>query len=208
MRRKKETRTRLTSASGQEFTFVDRGVRGFQVDLKFPSEPRIRHRLDAADREPAIVEARDFVEELLRARASKGAPTLTAIASELIVHKTNVEKKAVSYVAKIEGHLVNYVLPFLGPDTLVPMVTSADLRALKKWLADPDTEIDPKTANRILTSTRQLLKYGEDAGYSDAPALPRNFPEKLWQARERWVVLAPAEVVAVIAKAPPEVVAL
>ena len=200
-----EPRWRLVSPSGQSFTIVDRGTRGWQIEFTQPRGERVRERLGHCDRATAETQAHEVVERAVRRRQAEdsGSPTLIRVASEMIAAKLKAGKAA-SYTTHMEGHLANYVLPELGPDTLVAEVTAADLLGLKKLLADGD--LDPNTCNRILTTLRQVFKYAEDpGGYTIAPPLPRNFPTASWEAAERWQTLSPPEIAELLSAAPPEV---
>jgi integrase len=201
-KRKLADRSRITTPTGTTFTLVDRGDRGWQLDVKLPGLDRVRELVGRGDRDEAARRAVARVQEIERHSASAGSPTLARVAAELIVAKEK-EGRAPGYLRKFQEHWWSYIQPHFGPDVPIAAITAADLLAFKKALGDGD--LSPKSCNRILTTVRQIFKFAEDpSGYCVAPALPRSFEVATWQAPERWHLLQPAEVARVLSHAPAE----
>jgi integrase len=128
-----------------------------------------------------------------------GSAPLARVAAEMIVAKER-EGKAQTYRDAMESHLRVYIVPRLGADTPVAAVSAEALRNLRVDLGDADIEL--KTANRVLTTLRQTLKFAEERGYSALPVLPRNYPERVVTDAERWTLLGPEELRRVLAAMP------
>src|SRR5689334_17819552 len=110
-----EHRERILSPSGVEFALVDRGARGFRIDLKLPGVARRRDPVRAGDREQAARAAVALVERIVRdARSGRAeAPSLVRVGAELIDFKRR-SGKAETYLRSLEAHIRNYILPFFG----------------------------------------------------------------------------------------------
>lgn len=195
---------RFTTPSGIAVSIVNRGTRGWFLNHKAPWMNRpARPLVSKGGRESAVKAAIELVEGLYRRHVAGATPSVIAVAAELIASKER-EGRAKDYRRKIQEHLKGYIAPALGADTPVGDLTSKQLLAFKHSLGASD--LDRETCNRILTSLRQILKYAEDpAGYIDAPALPRNFRTPPWKSRERWQILAPAQIGELLRLAPLEV---
>ncbi len=198
-----ERRYRLATPSGIEFTLVDRGSRGWFVDWTPPGHERIRRHVGGGDRGQAQARAVGEVEELQRRLALPVLPTLARAGAELVVAKTRAGN-AHNYVRAIESHLRVHILPSFGPDTpITDIAHRPKLLEFKKYLSEVDIEL--ATANRVLTTLRQLLKHAEDpSGWISCPLLPKSFPLASWDVAQRWTLLAPVEVAQVIAAMPHE----
>ncbi len=203
--RKKDTDThRFMTPSGVQISLKRRGARGWFLDHKPPwSNERIRTLVTKGTRDEAVRMATAQVEELYRANATPNTPSLINVAAQMLVHKRK-EGRAEGYRRKLEEHLRGYIAPALGADTQIGSITAKELLAFKHHLASGD--LDGESVNRILTTLRQIFKFAEDpAGIITAPALPRNVRTAAWQKRERWQILAPVEIEALLLLAPDEV---
>lgn len=205
MPRKPQVETyRFTTPSGIQISIRRRGVRGWFFDHKpMWSSERLRHLISKGSREEAVRLAVAEIEELYRQHATASSPTLINVAAQMLVHKTK-EGRAESYRRKLEEHLRGYIVPALGADTPIGSVSAKELLQFKHLLAAGD--LDGESVNRILVTLRQVFKFAEDpAGLIAAPALPRNVRTPTWQKRERWQILAPDEIAALLKVAPDDV---
>lgn len=203
-RKKKEQPFRFTTPSGIRVSIIDRGTRGWFMSHKAPfADSSLRHLITKGSRDEAVRLASAEIEELYRQHANGPTPTLLRVAAQLIVHKER-EGRSKDYRRKVEEHMRGYIAPALGADTLIGTVTAKELLAFKHGLASSD--LDPESCNRILTTLRQMFKYAEDpAGYITAPSLPRNFRTPPWKTRERWQIIAPADIAQMLREAPVEI---
>ena len=201
--RKKEQIHRFTTPMGIEVSIKDRGARGWFHSHKPPWGPRLRHLITKGSREMAVKLAIEEVEMLHRTHANGRTPTLLRVSAELITAKIRGGCSP-DYSRKIDEHLRNFILPALGIDTPIGAIDGKQLLAFKKSLGASD--LNPQTCNRVLTSLRQIFKHAEDpCGYLVAPALPRNFNTPPWEQQEKWNLLVPERIGALLALAPEEV---
>lgn len=199
----KERRHRFTTPGGIEVSIVDRGSRGWCLDHRAPWMTRSDRTLMSKDgRDAAVRAAINYIDGLYREHAAGPTPRLSSVAAELIEHKER-EGRAKDYRRKIREHFKNYIGDALGIDTPIGNITGRDLLTFKHKLSASD--LDHETANRILCSLRQILKYAEEAGYIALPPLPRNLRTPHWKARERWQLLEPDEIKRLLDLAPDEV---
>lgn len=203
----KDETVRFTTPSGVKVSIINRGPRGWFYNHMAPWMDRpLRDLVVKGSRDEATKIAVRHIEELYRTHVAGPTPRLLAVAAELIAHKER-EGRAYSYRRKIQEHLTGYLAPEFGANTPIGAITGRQMLAFKHKLGASD--LDPETANRILTSLRQIMKFAEDpAGYIVAPALPRNFRTPSWKAREHWQILAPNEIADLLAIAPAEIRAL
>jgi integrase len=197
-RRSREPRVRLTAPSGQTFTLVDRGERGWQLEATLFEQGRVRESVGRGSREEAARQAVERLGQLARAARSPDSPTITRAAAELIVSKEKAGH-AEAYTGAMEGHLRNYILPHYGEETRVSMVKAAEHSRFKHILGEGDVEL--RTCNRVLTTLRQVFKYAEEKHYCEPHAFPRNFREDPQEAAERWSLLEPVEIGTLLAHA-------
>jgi integrase len=196
--RRHQARARLSTPSGQPFTLVDRGARGFRFETTLVGQARIRESIGGGSREEAARRAIERIEELVKLASSPESPTLTRTAAELIVAKEKAGN-AEGYLNAIEGHLRNYVLPHYGPDVSLRAISASEHARFKHLLGEGD--LDLRSCNRVLTTLRQVFKHGEEKGYCEPHAFPRNFREDPQSQAERWQILQPEEIGSLLAHA-------
>ena len=132
-RRPKETRHRFASPSGRQFSLVDRGDRGWQLDVQIPGHGRVRETVGRESREDARREAFAIIENIEQGltAAHCGVPPIRKIATDMLVWKLAEQQRAESYVKAMASHFRHHILPSLGEDTPLGSVTSADLREFR-----------------------------------------------------------------------------
>lgn len=201
--RKSERSHRFTTPSGITISIINRGDRGWFLNHRAPWMTKSDRRLlSKGNRDAAVRAAIEVVEDLYRKHAVGPTPRLRDVAEELGKHKLR-EGHAEDYVRKIREHFRRYIGPELGFETVIGDVTLKQLLALKHKLGASD--LDHQTSNRVLSSVRQIFKFAEEHGYIVAPALPRNFATPPWKVRERWQILEPKEIAALLRAAPDDV---
>jgi integrase len=198
----RERRYRYTTPSGQGLTLVDRGTRGYQVEATIAGRGRVREAVGGGSREAAARVAIEHIESLRRSVVHPDAsPALVRAGAELVVAKETTSCAA-SYTSAMEGHLRNFILPHYGADTIMADVRFSEHARFKHVLGEGD--VDPRTCNRVLTTLRQLFKYGEEKGYCDAQPMPKNFREDPHAMAERWRILTPEQLGTLLAHATDE----
>ena len=197
-RRRGERRWRLAAPSGRRFTLVDRGERGFQLEVSVEGRGRVWESVGRGSREEAARRAVERIAELERPAVAVDSPSLARAGAELIVAKDKAGHAA-GYVSAIEGHLRNFILPHYGLDTRLSDVAADEHKRFKHVLGEGD--IDLRTCNRVLTTLRQLFVFGEEKGYCGAHAIPKNFREDPQTMVERWRILAPEQIGSLLAHA-------
>jgi hypothetical protein len=173
-RRRGERRYRLAAPSGRRFTVVDRGERGFQLEVSIDGRGRVRESVGRASREEATRRAIERIAQLEQPIAAVDSPSLARAGAELIVAKDKAGHAA-GYVSAIEGHLRNFILPHYGLDMRLSEIAPDEHKRFKHVLGEGD--IDLRTCNRVLTTLRQLFLFGEEKGYCSAHTMPKNFRE-------------------------------
>ena len=198
-RRSKERRGRFASSSGRQFSLVDRGRRGFQLDVQIPGYGRVRQTVSRESREDARRQAIEIIEDIERrlSNADRQVPSLRAVASDMMVWKLAEQQRAESYVKAIGSHFRYHILPILGEETPLSDVPAHDLREFRAYLGSlvEQAELDGRTCNRVLTTLRQLYKYAENRYGLTMPTTLERFPESPLHASDRWLHLDPSEVV-------------
>ncbi len=197
-----KSRIRTSTPSGQAYTLVDRGSRGFQLEASIKGYGRVREIVGHGSREAATRRAVERIENIRQYELRPNAPDITRVAAELILAK-EAENRSRSYFAAMDGHLRNYILPHYGFHTTISSIKQIEHNVFKKLLGEGD--IDPRTSNRVLTTLRQVFRYAHGQGYCEPHLFPKNYPENPSELAEKWQFLAPAEIEVLLAHMPEEI---
>jgi len=205
--RPKERRHRYAAPSGRQFSLVDRGSRGFQLDVQIPGYGRVRQTVARESREDARRQAIEIIESIeggLKATQC-GVPPVRTIATDMLVWKLAEQQRAETYVKSMASHFRHHILPCLGEETPLADVTAADLREFRAYLGAlvEHDELGGKMCNRILTTLRQLYRHVELRYGHPMPTVLTRFPES--QVLDDWIILDPAEVAHLLSLLRPEV---
>src|SRR5690349_14354601 len=101
-RGRSDRRYRLAAPSGRRFTLVDRGERGFQLEVSIDGRGSVRESVGRGSREEAARRAVERIAELERPISAADSPSLARVGAELIVAKEKAGHAA-GYVSAIEG---------------------------------------------------------------------------------------------------------
>ena len=201
-RKRTATSIRLVTPEGVEFSIANRGSRGWFFSHTTPWGDRYRDLVGRGSLETISKRAIEQMQQRYRSHATGGQIPLSRVVAEMIAAKKKQGARQ-GYLRKIVEHFRSHIFPRLGADTPVGEISAKDLLEVKHALSR--SNLTPRTANYVLTSLRQVMKYAVDpAGYAEAVPLPRNFAASE-EAREAWQILSPAEIEDVIRRAPIEI---
>jgi integrase len=197
-KRKREERHRFAASSGRQFSLVNRGNRGWQLDVQIPGYGRVRQTVARGSREDARRQAIAIIENIERGLTAThcGVPPVRTIATDMLMWKLAEQQRAKTYVKAMASHFRHHILPGIGEDLSLADVTAAHRREFRAYLGAlvEHGELDGRTCNRILTTLRQLYMYAEQRLGLPMPIMPERFPESPLLAPERWAILEPAQI--------------
>ncbi len=176
------------------------------IDFTPPGGARVRRPLGRGDRAEAEAAAVAFVTKWARDQVAVRSDSLEVVAARMILRKRDIEKRAPGYVSAIEGHFKNHIFTRLDGRRPIGTFDRAELTAFRADLATVVAAefINVKTANRVLTTLRQALKFAEREYEVALPALPPNFREQA-DGEETWKHLEPEAIATLLAKLPDDV---
>jgi integrase len=162
---------------------------------------RFRGSTGQRNNRAAHQEARRKIEvETVRRRAGQDEAIAKVFA--LMVVEKRKKKQREGYIRKVIQHGRDFIIEHFGADRLIGTIEDMELEEFKSHLLNMVGDLE--TANRILTSLRQMFKFAESRGICRAPRLPRNHPTCLQEKIERWQILPPEEVARVLTLVPEE----
>ena len=196
--RSKEKRYRYAAPSGRQFSLVDRGKRGFQLDVQIPGYGRVRETVARESREDARRRAVEIIEDIeSRLTDDRGTKTTVRVAAtDMLMWKLLQQGRRESYVKSMASHLRHHIMPCFGENTPLGDVCATRLREFRNYLGEliENGEIEGATGNGVLTTLRQFYKFAEQRYGLTKPSMPTGFPKSPLKALESWVLLDQAEI--------------
>ncbi len=140
-----------------------------------------------------------------REQIAVSSDSLEVVAAKMILRKRGVDGRAARYVDAIEGHMKNHIYTRLDYRRPLGSFERSELMAFRRDLQTVvEAEfIEVATSNRVLTTLRQVFKFGEEEFGIEIPRLPENFAEPVNE--EAWTLLPPEVISTILGALPDEV---